>query len=44
MNQHSRTFIRTMMQERYNSGIVEIFLANVISDLHSKMARAHASG
>ena len=28
-----------MMQEGHDAGIVEIFFANVIADLHSKMTR-----
>ena len=42
MNQHRRAFVRAMMQEGHDARIVEIFLANVIADLHSQMSGAHA--
>ena len=43
MHQHGRAFIRAMMQKRHDAGIVEIFLANMVADLHAEMARPHAS-
>src|SRR4029077_16924109 len=34
MNQHSSAFIGTVMQEGHDAGIVQIFLADMASDLH----------
>ena len=42
MNQHRRAFVRAMMQESHDSRIIEILLANMISDLHSQMSGTHA--
>src|SRR2546423_3006441 len=43
MHQHGGALISTMVQESHDSGIVEIFFSYVITDLHSKMARAHTA-
>ncbi len=43
MHQHGCAFIRTMVQKGDDARVVEIFLANVISDLHAQMPRAHAA-
>ncbi len=43
MNQHRRAFVRAVMQEGHDAGIIEILLANVIADLHSEMSRSHAA-
>src|ERR1700736_112423 len=43
MNQHRRAFVRAVLQERDNSGIVEIVFSHMIADLHAEMAGAHTS-
>ena len=43
VHQHCRAFRRTMAQKSQNSRIVQIFIANVIADLHSNMPGAHAA-
>src|SRR5258708_36594652 len=43
MNQHRRAFVSTMMQKRYNAGVVEILLSNMVSNLHSQVSCVYAS-
>ena len=43
MHEHGRALIGTVMEESHDAGIVEIFLSNMIADLHAEMAGAHAS-
>jgi len=42
MDQHRRAFVGAVMQECHDARIVKILFADVVADLHSKMARAHA--
>src|SRR5580704_7920426 len=43
MDEHSCSLVSAMMQERQNARIVQILLANMISNLHAQMSRSHAS-
>src|SRR5271155_3451824 len=44
MNEYGRALVGTMVEERDDAGIVEIFVTDVIADLHAEMAGAHAAG
>jgi hypothetical protein len=35
MDEHSRAFIRAVVQESHNPGVIEILASNVIANLHA---------
>ena len=43
MNEHGGALISAMVEERYDSWVIEIFIANMIADLHAEMSGAHAA-
>src|SRR5580698_6574064 len=44
MNENGSTFISAVLEEGNNARVVEIFVGNMVSDLHAKMPSAHAAG
>src|SRR5258706_5675461 len=42
MDEHSRAFIRAVMQESYNARIVKVLVSNVVANLYAKVSCAHA--
>ena len=38
MHQNRHAFVRAVMQERHQPGIIQIFIANMIADLHAQMS------
>jgi len=43
MHEHSGAFIRAMMKKRYDAGIVQILIRNVIPNLHTEVSSSNAS-
>ncbi len=43
MNEHGGALVRAMVEERDDSRVVEILVADVIADLHAEMPGAHAA-
>jgi hypothetical protein len=44
MDEYGGAFVSAMVEEREDSRVIEIFIADVIADLHAEMPRTHAAG